>query len=96
MPADFKDAEKFEDVRNKAFKLFCENAFWSELRLSDVTIEKLNAAGMWHESWNPVSYVSRCVLRLNSWRIKEMNEQQQHEQKELLEGFVKNYFHANF
>jgi len=86
MPLDYKDKEKYEDVRNRAFKLFCENAFWVELKLCEATIEKLNAAGMWHENWNSVAYVSQCIMRLNSWRIREMNEEQK-QQQETTEGF---------
>uniref|UniRef100_A0A914MGD8 DRBM domain-containing protein n=2 Tax=Meloidogyne incognita group TaxID=654580 RepID=A0A914MGD8_MELIC len=86
MPLDYKDKEKYEDVRNRAFKLFCENAFWVELKLCEATIEKLNAAGMWHENWNSVAYVSQCIMRLNSWRIREMNEEQKQQQKETTEG----------
>ncbi|CAK5088234.1 unnamed protein product [Meloidogyne enterolobii] len=86
MPLDYKDKEKYEDVRNRAFKLFCENAFWAELKLSESTIEKLNAAGMWHENWNSVAYVSQCIMRLNSWRIREMNEEQKQQREETTGG----------
>nr|CAD2174220.1 unnamed protein product [Meloidogyne enterolobii] len=86
MPLDYKDKEKYEDVRNRAFKLFCENAFWAELKLCESTIEKLNAAGMWHENWNSIAYVSQCIMRLNSWKIREMNEEQKQRQEETTEG----------
>jgi hypothetical protein len=73
VPADCKDPATFEQVRAHALKLFCENAFWSEVKMDEPVRQKLIEAGMWSESWNALQFVHKCVQRANSW-IKSAEE----------------------
>jgi hypothetical protein len=70
------------NVRQHAFRLFCENAFWQQYEMDQQVVEKLNQCGMWNQSWNPVAFVQKCIMHANSWKNAEPDDGEGQQQKE--------------